>query len=551
MSSPNIYTRRSFLTQSFKTGLGIAVASLADVPMVVKRALADGGIGLNGKKLLFIFLRGANDGINTLIPVGDSAYGTGIRPSLAMPLDTAGGFYTSPGACFDATRFADAFGTLRAASDATYSFAKAIPTGNGFAALHPSLKFLAPAYNAGQLALLHRVGYPKQSRSHFDSQNYWENGTPNNNLIKDGIFYRTLLESGLAATNPLTGVSIQSALPLLLRGDQAAMTNLSNVGRYALLGVPGITGLDKSENALRSAQEFAFASKQNRELLKLQYANLLNTLPLFEQIATLMDVNYVDNADTDGDFPYPLFPVSNATNGGYTRPGGGTDANKYVVDTSAYNSEGTGFFQRLKAATLVLNKTDAIIAGTEMGGFDTHSNQGTTAGNHPNLLRRIGWAFYALRKYFLHHGDRATWNNLVVVTLSEFGRATIENSDNGTDHAEASVMFVGGGGIRGWDGLGRSGVLGCHTGDTVPWIPGPANQSGGVDGSLFGVGNVYLKRAIDYRSVLGELIRDHLGATQGQLTRIIPGYANAGEKLLAGGASSVDSVPIIGELNLV
>ena len=186
--------------------------------------------------------------------------------------------------------------------------------------MHPSLKFLAPAYNAGQLALIHRVGYPKQSRSHFDSQNYWENGTPNNNLIKDGIFYRAMIESGLAASNPLTGVSIQSALPLILRGDAAAMTNISNVSRYALLGVPGGTGLDKSEAALRLAQQFGFAPKQSRELLKLQYANLLNTLPLFEQIATLMNVNYVDDAATDGDFPYTLFPVSNATNGGYTRP---------------------------------------------------------------------------------------------------------------------------------------------------------------------------------------------------------------------------------------
>lgn len=551
MNTPHFYSRRSFLSQSFKTGLGLAVASLADVPLVVKRALADGGIGLNGKKLLFIFLRGANDGINTLVPVGDSAYGTSIRPSLALPLDSAAGFYTSPGACFDATRFADAFGTPRAATDPTYSYAKAIPTGNGFAALHPSLKFLAPGYNAGQLALIHRVGYPKQSRSHFDSQNYWENGTPNNNLIKDGIFYRTLLESGLTATNPLTGVSIQSALPLILRGDRAALTNLSNISRYSLLGVPGITGLDKSANALRSAQEFAFASKQNRELLKLQYANLLNTLPLFEQIAALMGTNFVDDENTDSDFPYSLFPVSNATNGGYIRPGGGTDTTKYVVDTGAYNAEGTGFFQRLKAATLVLNKTDAIIAGTEMGGFDTHSNQGTTTGSQPNLLRRIGWAFYALRKYFLQHGDRATWDNLIVVTLSEFGRATIENSDNGTDHAEASVMLVGGGGVRGWNGQGRSGVLGCHTADSVPWIPGPAGQAGGVNGSLFGVSKVYLKRAIDYRSVLGEVIRDHLGATSEQLTRIIPGYGSAGEKLLGGGTSGVDGTPIIGELNLV
>src|SRR5205085_4025068 len=83
--------------------------------------------------------------------------------------------------------------------------AHAIRLGNGFAALHPSLKFLAPLYNAGDLALVHRVAYPRQSRSHFDSQNYWENGNPNNNVSKDGILYRTVVESGLAHTLALTG----------------------------------------------------------------------------------------------------------------------------------------------------------------------------------------------------------------------------------------------------------------------------------------------------------------------------------------------------------
>src|SRR6185503_2176956 len=81
------------------------------------------------------------------------------------------------------------------ASTPTFSYGNAIRLGNGFAGLHPSLKFLAPVYNAGDLALIHRVGYPKQSRSHFDSQNYWETGAPGDNAIKDGIFYRAMVES--------------------------------------------------------------------------------------------------------------------------------------------------------------------------------------------------------------------------------------------------------------------------------------------------------------------------------------------------------------------
>ena len=61
----------------------------------------------------------------------------------------------------------------------------------------------------------------------------------------------------------------------------------------------------------------------------------------------------------------------------------------------------------------------------------------------------------------------------------------------------------------------------------------------------------YLRRSTDYRSVLGEVIRKHLGATQNQLNRIIPGYAVAGENLLNGGTSSIDNVAIRGELGLL
>src|SRR5204863_1685622 len=124
---------------------------------------------------------------------------------------------------------------------------------------------------------------------------------------------------------------------------------------------------------------------------------------------------FVDDVNTDNDAPYYLFPTSNPKNGGYALHA--NNPQKYVVDTGAY-----GFFNNLKAAALILNKTDAIVAGTEMGGFDTHSNQASAAintdGAHANLQRRIAWAIYALRKYFLNNGDKATWDNLVIVTLS-------------------------------------------------------------------------------------------------------------------------------------
>src|SRR5437667_5570680 len=119
---------------------------------------------------------------------------------------------------------------------------------------------------------------------------------------------------------------------------------------------------------------------------------------------------------------------------------------------------------------------------------------------------------YALKKYFTKYADKASWDNLVVVTLSEFGRTSKENSDAGTDHAEASVMFVGGGAVKGYNKGNKSGVFACSPNDIVngqslPWKTGDA-------GSMFAASGRYLQRAVDYRSVLGELIRDHLGATQ-------------------------------------
>src|SRR5688572_32817583 len=84
----NIITRRAFLDRSFKTSMAVALSTLMDIPFVMKRALAEGNIGLNGKKVLFIWLRGANDSLNSVIPILDPAYSTS-RPTLRVPTDPA------------------------------------------------------------------------------------------------------------------------------------------------------------------------------------------------------------------------------------------------------------------------------------------------------------------------------------------------------------------------------------------------------------------------------------------------------------------------------
>lgn len=547
-SNLNLISRRSFMDRSLKTGAAVALGTLMDIPLVVKKALAEGSIGLNGKKVLFIWLRGANDSLNSLVPIQDSAYGTGIRPTLAIPKDPGTNYSTVGAADFP----------MAGSAGSTYgAYPFGIRLGNGFAALHPSLKFLAPVYNAGDLALIHRVAYPRQSRSHFDSQRYWENGLPNNNLVSEGIFYRAMLEhlnDQGANASPLTGVSIQSSLPLILRGSEAPMTNLTDPLRYDLLGIPNSTsGNTKATNFLNAANSYPFPPKNSRGLLQLQYENMSKTLNIFAGIDFTENGNtFRDDEVTDGDQEwydgngnqgYYLFPTNSEKNGGWRRPGGAAVFDKYAVPTGLH-----GLFNQLKAAAIILNKTDAIVAGTEYGGFDTHNNQGTLTGDHPNLNRGFGWAMYALRKYFTRYADKVDWDNVVVVTLTEFGRTTIENTTLGTDHAEAGLMIAAGGAIKGYNTTpGRSGVFNCDPNDgTVPanlrWVTGNS-------GSMFGVSGRYLRRASDFRQVLGEIIRKHLGATQNQLNRIIPGYATE-PSLLAGGTAP-DGTAIRAELGLL
>ena len=184
------------------------------------------------------------------------SYGASIRPTIYIPKD-GGTDYSAAGPCDFPTGAAS-----------TFAYNNAIRVGNGFNAIHPSLKFLAPAYNAGDLVMVHRVGYPRQSRSHFDSQAYWETGDPNS-PAREGIFYRTLLESGQTSTNPLTGVSIQSGLPTLLKGSQAALTNLSDPTRYDLVGTPTPNGDQKLMNSILRGNQARFADKRSRGLLQL------------------------------------------------------------------------------------------------------------------------------------------------------------------------------------------------------------------------------------------------------------------------------------------
>ncbi|MEM7388177.1 MAG: DUF1501 domain-containing protein, partial [Verrucomicrobiota bacterium] len=142
------------------------------------------------------------------------------------------------------------------------------------------------------------------------------------------------------------------------------------------------------------------------------------------------------------------------------------------------------------------------ILGVNLGGWDTHADQGQIYGDHGGLLQELAQGFQAL-----YRDLQDQWEDLAIVTMTEFGRTSKENGGRGTDHAEASAMFVAGGGVEG-------GVYNCD-GDT--W----------KTGDMFSKRGRYLARRHDFRSVFGELFMGHFGDSRDLLDEIIPGYSEA------------------------
>src|SRR5262249_35737552 len=132
---------------------------------------------------------------------------------------------------------------------------------------------------------------------------------------------------------------------------------------------------------------------------------------------------------------------------------------------------------------------------TDIGGWDTHVNQGNARGQLANLLQQFSSGLAAL---YQDLGQRM--DDVVVLTMSEFGRTARENGNRGTDHGHANAMFVLGGDIQGGKVYGE-------------W-PGLAEEQ------LYE--NRDLNLTTDFRDVLGELVTRHLGNRQ--IANVFPGY---------------------------
>ncbi len=446
-------SRRSFLHGCGLTLTGFGVASLFPTPWI-RHALA--GAPGNDRRLLFFFLRGGNDGLNAVIPHGDPAYSPALRPTL----------YVSPTQALDL---------------------------NGFASLHPALAPLMELYDAGQLAVVHRIGYPNSTKSHFDGSRIWENGDPSRPGLYEGWLYRYIHENAVSLGVELPALSVQPTPPVILQGAEKFVN---------------ISSPDEFDYVMPDPKPAKFGGAWNgvaRELVGLEpYRPVLSETQV--KLADMLDLYASwDQASwnpRDPDRGWSLFPVSQATN----EPG--------------FAPPAFSFFQALKVCALSLLESEGSslngtrIAGTQLSGFDHHTEQGALVGQQPELL---SWVAYGIRSLSIvlsgaasnePRGYPSIWGKTVVATLSEFGRGTAENGSLGTDHGAASSIFLAGGPIHG-------GVYNCDAGS---W----------PSGVMFGVEGRYLAMETDFRSVFWEVLRDHMGASPAGADSVFPSYTALG-----------------------
>ena len=319
---------------------------------------------------------------------------------------------------------------------------------DGFFALHPALASFKPIYDSGQLAIIHASGSPDNTRSHFDAQDYMESATPGVKSTADGWLNRYLQSNGAADSSPFRGVAMGPTLPRVMQGKASAIA-MNNINDFTIRAGGGETG-----QAVQGGFEAMYSQTVNDALRGAGKET-------FDAMKLLKRVN-----------PAQYKPSPDAV---YPRG---------------------AFGDRLRqVAQLIKSDIGLEIAFTDIGGWDTHANQGSSQGQLAARLTEFAQGLSALHIDLKERAD-----DVVILTMTEFGRTARENGNRGTDHGHASVMFALGGSVKGGKVYGKWPGLKSH------------QLYEGRD----------LAITTDFRDVFAELAKKHLGATD--LNAIFPGY---------------------------
>jgi len=283
---------------------------------------------------------------------------------------------------------------------------------DGFFGLHPALAPMRPLWDARRLAVVHACGSPDTTRSHFDAQDYMESGTPGVKSTADGWLARGLQSTSRPGASPFRAVAIGPRLPRALRGEAGAVA-MNSIADFDVKSDAGPV-MPGAVNARRG-----FESLYEGGVRDLLYGTGRET---FEAVKMLRSANASRIAPANG-ADYPRGQL-----GGALR----------------------------QIAQLIKANVGLEVAFADMQGWDTHVGQGAERGQLALRFREFGAALAAFAQDL---GGKMA--DVVVLTMSEFGRTVAENGNRGTDHGHATAMLVLGGGVRGgrvygrWPGLGR------------------------------------------------------------------------------------------------
>ncbi len=284
---------------------------------------------------------------------------------------------------------------------------------DGFFGLHPSLQPLKPLWDQGHLAAVHACGSPDPTRSHFDAQDFMESGTPGFKATPDGWLNRALAAEDLArprpASSPFRAVALGTQLPRTLEGKVPAVA-IGNVKDFNVGG----------QNPAAVPISNSFESMYEQSVNAVLHGTATET---FEAVKMLK----------------------------------AADPDKYIPAPGAHYPNGQFGNSLRQVAQLLKANLGVEAAFADIGGWDTHQNQGSVNGQLSNRLKEFSESIAA---FWTDMGDDA--ENITLVSMSEFGRTVHQNGTGGTDHGHANVMFVLGGRVAGgkvygkWPGMDKS-----------------------------------------------------------------------------------------------
>jgi len=318
---------------------------------------------------------------------------------------------------------------------------------DGHFGLHPALAALKPLWSNGSLAAIHAIGSPDSTRSHFDAQDYMESGTPGVKSTSDGWLNRYCQHRQEHDATPFRSVAFGPELPRILSGPSSALA----INDLQAFGI-------RAGGGARDRISRAFEA-------------------LYQDQAT----DLVASSAAEG---FEAARMLRSVNPAHYEPANGADYPKGKFSRSMQ-----------QIAQLIRADVGLEIAFADVGGWDTHVNQGNSDGQLAGRLTEFGGALAA---FATDLGEKMA--DVIVLTMSEFGRTVRENGSSGTDHGHATAMLVMGGGVNGGRMLGR-------------W-PGLAPEAR-FEGRDVAV-------TTDFRDLFAELLTRHLGATD--LAGVFPGF---------------------------